>query len=345
MSSSSLNRLPSESNSFEWSVVLRHLPLQMLRRYLPSRIKSFTNDLGREAFEGYNLRMIISDPPFEGKNHLRMISVIWHSKENRLQMFCKSTNLPLTFRLHAKNEKRTKALPSFYGTYGMSAWDDNYRESNITEFESNNNHSVQNKFRLFLGQIVVSRTKIPLHSDSNIGEINQFSDWNSRLFQATFLTDTSFRKYWSLITVTQLSTQLHFALHNIIDDTILCHWWHNSTNYDSINWDEQNVSCCCETTVKVGSKEVALWGILTAILRRRGMLSSEMRLSRLGYKQVSLVKNWSSYHWAELNSPLNISCLTISCHRLFSMLLLQEAKRIFGQILDWLRVWSAYFSA
>jgi hypothetical protein len=54
--------------------------------------------------------------------------------------------------------------------------DDNYRESNITEFESNNNHSVQNKFRLFLGQIVVSRTKIPLHSDSNIGKINQFSD-------------------------------------------------------------------------------------------------------------------------------------------------------------------------
>lgn len=55
--------------------------------------------------------MIISDPPFEGKNHLRMISVIWHPKEIRLQMFCKSTNLPLTFRLHAKNERRQ--MPSF----------------------------------------------------------------------------------------------------------------------------------------------------------------------------------------------------------------------------------------
>ena len=39
--------------------------------------------------------------------------------------------------------------------------DDNYWESNITEFESNDNHSVQNIFRLFLGQIVVSRTQIP----------------------------------------------------------------------------------------------------------------------------------------------------------------------------------------
>ena len=225
------------------------------------------------------------------------------------------------------------------------AGDDNYRESNITEFESNNNHSVQNKFRLFLGQIVVSRTEIPLHSYSNIGEINQFSDWNLSLFQATFLRDTSFRKYWSLITVTQLSTQLHFALHNFIDDTILCHWWHNSTNYGSINWNEQNVSCCYETTVKVGSKEVALWGIHIATPWNAIQSEDEMRLSRLGYKQVSLVKNWSSYHWAELNSPLNISCLIISCHRIFSTLLLQEAKRICGQILDWLRVWSAYFSA
>ena len=41
-----------------------------------------------------------------------MISVIWHSKEIRLQMFCKSTNLPFTFRLHAKNVRRH--LPSFY---------------------------------------------------------------------------------------------------------------------------------------------------------------------------------------------------------------------------------------
>ena len=63
-----------------------------------------------------------------------------------------------------------------YRCTGTGIGDDNYRESNITEFGSNNNYSVQNKFRIFLGQIVVSRTKIPLHSDSNIGEIDQFSD-------------------------------------------------------------------------------------------------------------------------------------------------------------------------
>ena len=45
-----------------------------------------------------HLHMIWNDEQLKGES-LRTISVIWYSKENRLQMLRKRTNLPLTFRL------------------------------------------------------------------------------------------------------------------------------------------------------------------------------------------------------------------------------------------------------
>ena len=91
------DRIPSKE-SFEWSAFQGKIPSQMLRKIYPSKGTSFANDFGRMSIRR--------------KNHSRMISVIWHSKRNRLQMFSISTNLPLTFRLHAKNVRRH--LISFY---------------------------------------------------------------------------------------------------------------------------------------------------------------------------------------------------------------------------------------
>ena len=186
--------------------------------------------------------------------------------------------------------------------------------------------SVAPKFCRIPNQILVKSTYFRI----------EFQAYFKPIFNGHFAS----KVYWSLIRVTELSTQLHFALHNITDDTILCHRWYKTMNFMGNLPTDLPTDLAASTgksrtaPASTSSKEVAQssansdgdiptpWNAIQS--------QDEMWLSRLGYKQVSLVKNWSSYHWAELNSPLNISSLTISCHRFFSMLLLQEAKRIFG---------------